>query len=314
MESGADEITVRNTDPEINAVLTTASDAEADYSAHFNQSEEFFLLLSRTFTVPPIPIHHDVRVEMPSSRYREILRHVVTQLLSIAPDLFKGMTYFFEPGDVLRPAFFQLFKVDDLRYLYLLRVDLTFRATEAELLMRGSNDLTAEYRTDRLFAEAILIPIESVKESGGAVSALIVSQSISDTWIGETGNGYFVQGIWMDRELTKFFTRLFVPQGVRFYPYYPFICKYRTVCHLVAHPSLEGRRRHAPILHKAYRFLLPEMRRIEAALRSAEFSEELDVFKALKARVPDYWRDLFSSLTVKAYLNAHERKEFLVEA
>jgi len=117
----------------------------------------------------------------------------------------------------------------------------------------------------------------------------------------------------MDADLTKFFSKLLLPKGLRSYPYYPFVCRYRTVCHVVVHLSPEGRREQVPYLHKAFQFLQPEMRNIEAALRGSEFSEALPTFQAIKQRVPDYWKDLWSSLRVTPYLNENDMKEYKIE-
>ena len=86
----------------------------------------------------------------------------------------------------------------------------------------------------------------------GKVVAFVVKQTISQNWIGETGKGYLVRGIWMDSELTKFFSKLFLPTGKRTYPFYPFTCRYKTRLHdrpRIPHP-IPGEKL-LPYLHRA---------------------------------------------------------------
>ncbi|HUZ18637.1 MAG TPA: hypothetical protein VMV68_09620 [Spirochaetia bacterium] len=315
MEGGLNEIRLYATDLEINQEIKSLPEVDGEYTVHYNQNEELFIQLSKEVLVPHFPIHHDVRTKRPSEGYRKALLQVVGQVGAAVPQLLRGLSYFFDPGDTLHPAFFQVFKIDGDHYLYLLRLDLIFRTHEAEISAGGTNDITAEYRTRKLFLDATLIPIDEVRvpEAAGAL-ACTIHQTISQTWIGESGRGYLIQGIWMDHELTKFFSKLFVPQGLRFYPYYPFVCRYRTICHSVIDLSPQGRRGHIPNLHRAIDFLEPEMRRIEAALRTTDFSEGLPVFQEMKARVPPYWAKVFERLRVSVYLNERDMKEFLVEA
>ena len=313
MEGGLSEIRIPYMDPAINQLLRTAPDESGVYTAHFNQSEDFFVLLKSHYTVPPFPIHHDVRIVQPGDGYLAPLSRLMKELTKLIPALFHDLAYFFDPGDILHPAFFQLFKMGEMHYLYLLKLDLSFRTHEHEMVTKGTNDLTPEYRSRRLFVEGSLVPVHEVRKEGERIVAFTVDHAISSTWIGEAGRGYLIQGIWMDADLTKFFSKLLLPQGLRSYPYYPFVCRYRTVCHVVLHLSVEGRREHVPYLHKAFQFLQPEMRNIEAALRGSEFSEALPTFQAIKERVPEYWKELWTSLKVTPYLNENDMKEYKIE-
>ncbi|GAB1484011.1 hypothetical protein MASR2M78_28280 [Treponema sp.] len=157
------------------------------------------------------------------------------------------------------------------------------------------------------------IPLASVVSELGKVVSFQVRQTISQTWIGETGKGYMVRGIWMDSELSKFFTKLFLPAGKRSYPYYPFTCKYKTVCLNILDPSPEDRRRLLPVLHNSLAFLIPEMERIEAGLKAISFSESLPIFTELKAKVDKSATEIWKSLLLTPYLNKNEQKEFRVE-
>jgi hypothetical protein len=136
---------------------------------------------------------------------------------------------------------------------------------------------------------------------------------ISQTWIGETGRGYLVRGVWMDNDLTKFFSKLFFPAGKRLYPYYPFFCKYKTVCQMVPDLGAEGKKRALPLLHRAIQYLQPEMERIQKSLRGQGFSDALPEFRELKEKIPPYWQDAWSNLTVTPYLNRNEMKEFKLD-
>jgi hypothetical protein len=158
--------------------------------------------------------------------------------------------------------------------------------------------------------EADMIPITAVETGEKGSRVLTVHQSISDTWIGETGRGYFVQGIWLDRELSKFFSKLFLPRGKRTYPYYPITCKYRSICLTVIQLDPEGRKRFLPILHQARGFLLNNIAVIENSLRSQEFSESLPAFTKLFDKIPDPLRAGFSGISVNTYLNQQEMREY----
>lgn len=311
MNSGLNEIRLRSTDHEFNQSIRSLPETEGAYTAHYDQNEDFFIHVDRDIVFPHFPIHHDVRLTEPSQSYRDALGHVVDQLFGAVPQVFRNLRYSFDPGDILHPAFFQIFKVGTAHYLYALKLDLNFRTHDSELVEHGTNDLTPSFRTSKIFLDASLIPLEEIRNNnGGADLTLVVKQTISSTWVGETGRGYLVQGIWMDHELTKFFSKLFVPKGVRFYPHYPFVCRYRTLCHRVVHLSPEGRKGHIAPLHHALQFIVPEMPRIEAALHNTEFSEGLEIFQELKARVPAYWREFFDGLKVSVYLNEQDMKEF----
>ena len=315
MNVGLTEIRLRSTDQDINQLIRSLPQREGVYTAHYDQNEDFFIQLKNEITVPHFPIHHDVRLSQPSRAYRESLSRLLREVTGAVPQVFRRLSYSFDPGDILRPSFFQVFKIGGTHYLYILKIDLKFRTHDAEIEETGTNDVTAAYRTDKIFLDAILVPLDEIRNNNGeGAVTFVVKQTISSTWIGETGRGYLVQGIWMDHELTKFFSKLFVPKNVRFYPYYPFVCRYRTICHTVVHLSPEGRKQHLPNLHRALQFVVPEMQNIENALRNTEFSEDLEIFQTIKKRIPEYWREVFRELKITVYLNDRDMKEFLVEA
>lgn len=313
MEDGANEIRVSYTDRDINALLEGAAGGAPPFTRHFNQQEAMFLRLAEEFTVPPLPIHHDVRQPVPRPEYLSSLREVLGRLSRLAPPVFEELTYLFDPRENLRPAFFKLYRVEGSAYLYLLQLDLMYRPHEHRVLERGDNDRTPRYATRHLFLEASFIPLEGVAMDNGKVRNFAVRQLISNTWIGEVGRGYFIQGIWMDNDLTKFFSRLFLPAGKRIYPFYPYVCKYKTVCQNVIRFSGAGRRQMLPHLHRVIQFLAPQMGRIERSMRDGKFSESNEVFRLLREKVPADWQEAWQGIQVQAYLNGQDMKEFLIE-
>ena len=168
------------------------------------------------------------------------------------------------------------------------------------------------YSTRHLFLEPILIPLDGTDIVQNKIKSMRVKQTISQTWIGERGRGYFVQGIWMDQDLTKFFSKLFLPQGRRTYPFYPFACKYKTICQTVLDFDAKARRKRLPYLHGVLRFLEPDMRKIEASVKNSKFSEDLDLFVSLKNRIPETLSHMYDDINVRVYLNELDMKEFQI--
>ena len=308
------EIELAASDPYINEVLgeATTTDASPAPTSRFDQAEEFFIKLPRPVEVPAFAIHHDVRQRRPAHAYLENLRQVVEQLTEVVPSLLTSLTYLFDPADTLHPAFFHHYRLQGRDYLYLVKLSLRHRSRDIEIIERGTNDLTPRYRTNQLHLEPALIPLDSVNRRGDGFRSFTIRRTISQTWMGERGRGYFVQGIWMDDDLTKFFSRLLLPEGLRSYPYYPYVCKYRTVCLRLIDIRAVGRERALPVLHHVVEFLEPEMEQIQSSLRRTSFSEELPIYRELRARTPDTWLELWRSLTVRRYLNEQEMKEFQV--
>lgn len=315
MENVSGTIPVTYTDKEINNTIQKWADRgqETQYTSHYSQNELFFLKTTQSITIPHFPIHHNVYQKEPSQEYITILRELLSQIVPVIPHVFKGLTYFFDPTETLKPCFFQVYKYQDRRFLYLMKLDLMFRVHEAEMVERGTNDTTASYTTNHIFLESDLIPLQDVSLDQKKITGFTIYQTISDTWIGETGRGYFVQGIWMDHELTKFFSKLFLPEGKRYYPYFPFVCKYRTICHSLYDLSEDGRKRHVGRHYRTLQYLIPKIEEIQEELGDREFSPELSLFKRLKAGIPDAWKNEWKDLKVSMYLNDNEMKEFTLE-
>jgi hypothetical protein len=313
VEQVTNEIRVGYSDPGINALISSLGDTEAAYTRHFSHAEEFFLKLEREYRVPSFPIHHDVRIAAPDPEYIDTLRGVIGEVAELAPQALRGLTYFFDSAETLRPCFFQIFSAEERRFLYLLRMDLSIKSFGCEVVERGTNDRTPRYGTRNLFLEAVVLPLDDVVVQDGKTAGFKVRQTVSQTWIGERGRGYFVQGIWMDMDLTKFFSRLFLPAEARTYPFFPFLCKYKTVCRSMIDLTPGDRRDAVPGLLRAIEFLVPVMGDIQSALRNADFEEDMPCFKSLKAEVPAEWYDAWRNVRVEMYLNKEEMREFRVE-
>ena len=235
------------------------------WTSHYNQNESFFLKLPDKITVPHFPVYHNIELTTPSSEYINALKTLLSDIVSMVPQVFDGLTYFFDPTEIFSPCFFQLYKAAGQNYLYLVRLNIGFKANEGDIIEAGGNDITHKYVTDHLFLESDFIPLEDVSIVNGRIHYFKITQYIQQTWVGEKGRGYFLRGIWLDEELTKFFSRLFIPAGKRSYPYYPFTCKYKTICHSVLNLDPAGRRRHLPFLVKAIEFLKPRLGQIETS-------------------------------------------------
>jgi len=300
------------TDPTINNLLKQGGSGAGTFSRHYNQVEEFFLRLDRSFTVPQLPIHHDVRKPEPEKRYVQLLVEVLEQLIPLAPQVFQDLTYMFDPAEILRPSFFHLHRFEDSWYLHLLRLDLMHRPQVHRAIRKGSNDLTAAYSSDLLFLEAVFIPLQEFRTEAGKISTFVVEQTISNTWVDEIGRGYLVQGIWIDNDLSKFFSKLFLPEGRRTYPFYPFVCKYKTVCQNLIDLGPEMRKKLLPYLHRALGFLRPVMPEIEGSLKEGDFSESNVTFRKLKRTVPPPWAEIWNSLRLEMYLNDQDMKEYRI--
>lgn len=313
MEQITNEIKLSYTDKEINTRLENLNHNNSSFKRHFNQTEEFFLDLEDDFIIPSLPIHHDVRQPRPSPEYLESLQQILEQILPLTPGVFNELTYLFDPREIMKPCFFKLYKIDQASYLYLVQMDLIYRSREAQVLERGNNDFTARYSSRRLFLETLFIPLDRVLVEDDKIRSFVLKQMISSTWVGEVGRGYFVQGIWIDNELTRFFSKLFLPEGKRTYPFYPYVCKYRTICQNLIRLNPEARKLYLPYLHRAIEFLSPSMKRIEQSMRDTSFSEDNETYKELKKQVPANWLETWNNLKIDVYLNKQDMKEFSVE-
>jgi hypothetical protein len=318
VEQISNEIRVGWPDPAVNEMLAAIGGGAEPFTRHFNQFGDFFLLLGAEYTMPSVRIHHDVRQHRPEPAYLEHLQETIASIARLAPQVFRGLRYFFDPTEILRPCFFQVSRQGDDAFLYLLRLDLALKPSECEVIDRGTNDATARWTSRKLFLEPVIVPLVEAPLDGIPLRGFKALQAISETWIGEVkvvgGIGYEKQGVWMDPRLTRFFSRLFLPPGVDVHPFHPFLCHYKTVCGMPLELSPEGRAAAIPRLQRALAFLLPVMDRIQSALGTEEFSEELPIYRELKNKVPARWYEPWRGVRMEAYLNAHDRKEYRIDA
>ncbi len=312
MKSLDNNIVLSYRDKEIDNILTK-NYPEIPYTLHYNHNEESFVKLNRNFTVPHFPIHHDSDLETPAKAYLTSLKQLLNQILPLTGSIFKNLKYFFNQTDIFHPSLYQIYKYKEQLYLYLLRIDLLFKPGDGNIHETGNNDISNSYTTENLYLESDLIPITGYNSTNGNISSFSIEQNISNTWIGETGRGYTLEGIWIDQELTKYLSKLFLPKGKKSYPYYPFTCKYKTFCHTPADLSPAGIKKHLIYLHKARSFVLPILNEIQEELKEHNFSENLVFFHETKKLVPEFWNKAWTGLNVKTYLNKKEMKEFLVE-
>lgn len=309
------EIRIFYVDETLDALLgSVPEDGHVDrYARGYTQEEDFFVRFDEPFEIPRFPIHHNVYDHHPGPDYLDAVRKLIGRLAALAPGIFTGLTYVFDPLDVFSPSFFRLYRIDDAQYLYYLTVDLHFKPQYHEIVERGDNDITPRISSHHLFIEPLIIPLERVETIGNLIEAFKVHRTISETWIGERGRGYMLQGIWMDNGLTKFFSRLFLAEGRVLYPHYPFLCKYMTICGHAIGLSPAKREQDLPYVHAAFRFIVPEMKRIESELKEHDFSPDLDIFRRLKAEVPGLFRDFRRGCVVTPYLNEKHLKEYSIE-
>ena len=312
MEDILNKIIISSTSKRIDDILALEN-KNSNYSYHFNQNEESFIKLETEFTVPHFPIHHDTELDTPKQSYMDALENLMKQIIPNTDSIFSSLSYFFNPTEIFHPCFYQIYKYKEQLYLYLVRLDLIYKPSDGTIVEPGSNDITNAYKTANLYLESDMIPLSEYTSKNGKVSGFVIEQNISDTWIGETGRGYLHEGIWIDQELTKYLSRLFIPENKKSYPYYPFTCKYRTFCHTVTDLSPNGRKKHLLYLHTARAFILPLLDKIQEALKQESFSSDLPAFKEMKERVPKYWEKVWQPLNVKRYLNNSDMKEYLIE-
>ncbi|TVQ37194.1 MAG: hypothetical protein EA384_13110 [Spirochaetaceae bacterium] len=290
--------------PRIRARLADLPPGDCGCSRRFTQSEELFLELDEYYEVPPIAIHHDVNRREPSAGFLSAVEAVLDQVVPVTGGLLAGLSLGFNPLHASSALFYRVLERRGQRFIYLVTVDLSYRPLLHQVVTAGSNDVAPAYRTNRIFLAPDLVPLQD---------DLRVQQSISQTWIGETGRGYITQGIWIDRDLNKFLTRLFVAPGQLIYPYFPFHTKFKAICFSPIELGAGFRPRAVELIDSARAVLLPRIDDILETLREAPFSEELELFREMRAAVDPGWHEVFADLRLRAYLNEHDMKEYIVE-
>lgn len=310
----APDFIFRYTDQGLNSLLKTETGPLRGFTRHFNQAEEFFLRLDSPIEVPSLDIHHPYDQFEPTPVYQERVLAFLTQLRPRLPGVLDHLTWFFDPRDIFRPGFLQLLNYQDRRYLYLLKIDLGMRPRGCTVTTPGSNDVTPAFSTRDLYLEAEILPLAESKQEEEGGRLFFLRHLFEQTWKGESGRGYFVTGKWIDSEITKFLSKLILPEGRKTYPFYPLRCRYNTVAASVVRLDLEGRKRALQLLDSLLGTLQPASRRIQEVLKETEFSDTLPLFSEVKASLPAGLEHKLGSFRLEASLNEFDQKEFAFHA
>ncbi len=312
MERLLDKIVFNYSDPEISKYLRAIDNRKTNYSVHFDQNEDAFLLSENTLKVPSFTVFHDVNKTKPSEDYINKLRQLVSSLCRAFPEVFVGTKYFFDPAEILRPCFIQVLKTDQNYYLYILRLDLNIRLLDSRITANATNDTTAEFETKKLFFESLIIPVfqPEIADSSGSIP---LKRFFESTWVGESGTGYHVNGKWIDLELTKLLTAVFMADGVNSYPYYPFRCDFNTICLFPADISFSGRYKFIRYFHKSLHLIQNHIPKMEKEFKKRPFTRSNPLYLELKRTIPREWTKIWSSLKIKPYLNKEGMKEYKLE-
>jgi len=290
----------------------TAGDKAPSYPLFYTQNEDFFIRLKEPFTVPRFPVHHAIDSPTPEKAYLAAIGTLLTGLIRLAPELFAGLTYFFDPEDIFHPGFYRLIDCRGMSFLYLFRLDLGLKTHYSDIAERGTNDLSHSFSGSALFCDALLIPLGEVIARPGGDADCVVNELVSETWIGETGRGYRVKGIWIDDDLSRFFTRLFISPGKRLFPLYPFVCRHKTVCGTVIDFTPAAVDSLASPLKNAVEVLQPEIREIESVLRQNRYSDDLPVLQRLKKKIDTSLYSGWDAVIVETYPNQQGNREYRI--
>ena len=282
----------------------------ADTLPHcFTQEEEFFLELPQPLTIPALDVHHNVHQLEATEEYIAAVTGLVRELTRMIPAALVGLNWFFDPRDTLHPLFVQALSSKDKRYLYLLRIDLTCRPRHAETLERATNSRTARYRTNRLFLESEVLPLDAL-DTSTPEKKLYLAKLFQNTWKGESGRRYHIEGQWIDQDITKFLTRSVLAPKRKSFPFYPLRCRYNTLSSTCLELSPEGRRKSAAILDLMWTQVAPRASIIQNRLQDAPFSENDELFAQVRTLCQPLIEPRLGSYRLEAYLNEQEQKEY----
>lgn len=272
-----------------------------------------YLALDRPYEVPAFEVHHDVSTLVPSARYLSAVRSLADQWTAAAPEAFSGLQWFFHPRDLFRPVFLQPFSRQGRTFLYVLRPDLTFRGRTCEALDRSSNDLTARFRTDRIYVDAAVFPLARWQSEGPA-RKVFLAKLFENTWVGESGQSYLRTGRWIDRDLTRLMTRAALPDGFRTYPYFPLRCQLNTLAAGTADLTEAGRRRAAAALEAAWPLAAPVAEVLQNGLRAEGFRDGHPLLDPLRRRWGGALEKAWGQYRLEAYLSENDFKEYRYHA
>jgi hypothetical protein len=284
----------------------------SEYTRHFTQREEFFLKLPEEYVVPSFDVHHDIEVKRPSAGYMDSLRRVVGTLVGRLPGVFEGLTYSFDPANTLIPEFFRVYKVGDRHYMYLLKLELRARPGTYRMIRPGTNLVTPEYATDHVFLEPIILSLDRSSVGDDTVRRFWIKKNLSNTYIGERGEGIYRQGLWADHEISKFVSKLLLPVEKSYYPYFPFQCKFESFVYEPIAVEESARKDEIRVFANALGFVEPHLDTIQKVLKKRSFDPRAPYFAELKSRIPDQWYDRWRGLELEPYLTETELKEYRI--
>ena len=303
---------IGNTDDELNNLLASTSASMAAYRCYYSENEEMFLRFERPFMVPSLPVHHNIYKPKPVQVYTDAILTIAKGILQSLPGLLSGLKYYFDPVNFHYATFYNLSMVGKSYYVYHLKINVAFDPRYNRAAGERINDFFPAFETNAFRIEADIIPIKKRGYING-VPALLIDENISDTWVGEQGRGYPARGIWIDREVNKFFSRLFIEDNKRIYPFYPLTCKYRTICQSLNVFSQEARMQRLEAHHLIRNFIVKYLPDIEAALSRKEFSQDIEVYKRIKEQIPKNLTNIWTATSVSMHLNAEGMREYYVE-
>ena len=268
----------------------------------YNHNEDQFLNLKKPIHIPSFPVHHDIDKNIPPPGYTEKIQNLCINIMEQYPSLIENTKWFFNPISILSPSFYKIISLENTEYLYICMIDLTCRPLEVEMLEKGSNNSTHQFRTNRIYFECDFFPLKKRKDN-----LLELDQIIPATWKGEAGQGYMVHGIWMDSDINKFFSKLVLPLGKRNHPYYPITCKQHCI-------SMNAWGIQTPEdLHRIKSYITPQLEQILQELQIIPFSEKSELFASIKKDIPPLYEDRWKKISVTPYLNDMDQKEYHVE-
>lgn len=294
-------------DSTIDTILSApCPDVQPVKKLYYNRNEDQFLTLTSPLEIPGLPVHHPLENRTPPDGYVSMIADLASFLMKEVPSLVAGTHWAFDPVNLHVPQFYRIHKIGAQNYLMLTRIDLACYPLDSEIIKEGSNNRTHAYRTSRLFFESDWMPLASVEELPDR-TLVQPFQTIPNTWKGEAGQGYMIHGIWMDADINKFFSKLFLPEGRRSHPFYPVNCKHRCVCVNSLHlPDPE-------ILERIREVIEPELDSILRDLQNSPFSELMPLFKRIRSEVPKETCTVWKNVRVTPTLDKDDHKEYIVE-
>ncbi|MFW6368200.1 MAG: hypothetical protein ACOCZ9_00555 [Spirochaetota bacterium] len=293
----------------------------ADIALMFDEEERSFFRLPVAVPVPSFPVHHDLRNTVPSADYIHRLTSVLNELSAQVPELLVGTRIRFDPARVLQPVFHRPLNgsegndgternrsepgTSEPQVALRVQIDLRSHPQHTRVIRSAGNDYTAEYETRDLYAD---VEIVAVEEDGCSVRQLL-----SPTWIGERGRGYVAQGIWIDRDLTRFFTALVEPSPAQLYPYYPFSSRFRSLTHRPPSWKREDITLSVERYQHISAVLFPAIPEIERTFRAKGFSRDLPLISELSGRIPAWIRESFEGMHCRRSLTDGGLMEYTLE-